>query len=80
MKHDDSITLYKKESEARAAAYAAAESAIRAIRPLTDDIFEMLEERDPEADALRSVLSLLATARCAAGEAELNLHIARVSD
>ncbi len=80
MKLDESIALYKKESEARAAAYAAAESAIKAIRPLTDDLFEMLEERDPEADALRSVLSILGDAQCAAGEAALNLHIARISE
>ncbi len=80
MNIDESITIYKKESEARDAAYAAAEAAIRAIRPLTDDIFEMLEERDAEADALRSALSLLGDARCAADEAELNLHISRISD
>jgi len=80
MNIDESLDLYKKESEVRATAYAAAEAAIRAIRPLTEDIFEMLEERDPEADALRAALSLLGDARCAAGEAELNLHIARLSD
>ena len=79
MKLDESIDLHKTESDARAAAYAAAEAAIRAIRPLTEDIFEMLDERDPEADALRSAISKLGNARCAAAEAAHNRHIARIS-
>ena len=79
MKLTESIALHKTESDARARAYDAAEAAIRAIRPLTTDIFELLDERDPEADALRSSLSLLGDARCAAGEAAHNRHIARIS-
>jgi hypothetical protein len=79
MKLTESLDLNKTESDSRARAYDAAEAAIRAIRPLTTDIFELLDERDPEADALRSALSLLGDARCAAGEAAHNRHIARIS-
>ena len=79
MKLDDSLALYKNESDALTAAYGAVEAAIRAIRPLTEDIFEMLDERDPEADAIRSALSKLGDARCAAAEASLSRHLARIS-
>ena len=79
MKLDESIDLYKTESDARAAAYAAAADAIRAIRPLTADIFELLTERDDEADALRSALGKLAAARCAASLDAENRHLARIS-
>ena len=79
MKLDESIDLYKKESDARAEAYAAATAAILAIRPLTENIFEMLDENDREADALRSALSKLKDARCTAFETALALHIDRIS-
>jgi hypothetical protein len=79
MKLDDSIDLNKTETDARATAYAAAEYAIRAIRPLTADVIEMLNERDDEADALRSALGKLAAARCAAGLDAHNRHLARIS-